>query len=115
MSIPRYHYPGGKPCLFDIDLKEMNCSKKEIPTIQPSKMSVYLPTIQASTDQESYQSYFVDYGSNYSCTLCYNMQIGLTGRPNMVSTLDERSPPLALKNGGSITNFKRHLSIFLSA
>ena len=60
MSIPRYHYPGGKPCLFDIDLKEMNCSKKEIPTIQPSKMSVYLPTIQASTDQESYQSYFDD-------------------------------------------------------
>ena len=45
----------------------------------------------------------------------YNMQIGLTGRPNMVSTLDERSPPLALKNGGSITNFVRHLSIFLSA
>jgi len=28
----------------------------------------------------------------------------------MVSALDERSPPLALKNGGSITNFKRHLS-----
>ncbi len=109
MSIPRFHYPGVKPCLFDIDLKEMNCSKKEIPSIQPAKMSVYLPTIQKSTDEESYASYFQDYGTFYSCALCYSMQLGSSGRPNMVSTLEERSMPVPLKNGGSITNFKRHL------
>ena len=30
-----------------------------------------------------------------------------SGRPNMVSTLEERFIPVPLKNGGSITNFKR--------
>ena len=64
---------------------------------------------QKSTDEESYASYFQDYGTFYSCTLCYNMQTGLSGRPNMVSTLEERSIPVPLKDGGSITNFKRHL------
>ena len=115
MSIPipnQYHYEGVRPVLFDIDLKEMSCGKKVvITTKQPAKMSVYLPTVQKSTDDESYACYFQDYGEFYYCTLCYNIQPGLGGRPNMISGLEERSKPEPLKNGGSITNFKRHLQM----
>ena len=107
-----------KPVLYTEDKEEIKAGRDAKMTMKVASMSCYLGTSQKQSDEETYKNYFVDYGDQYFCVLCYNMQLSTSNIPNILCPMELRTAPVSKKNSGNISNFKTHMTtqhpLFLS-
>lgn len=99
-----------KPVLYTEDKEEIKAGRDAKMTMKVASMSCYLGTSQKQSDEETYKNYFVDYGDQYFCVLCYNMQLSTSNIPNILCPMELRTAPVSKKNSGNISNFKTHMT-----